>query len=69
VILPPFAKTTTAYRSGDKVYVDKINTEAGRMPATTGAVGATVGLLNVCVSLLLSPETHGRKFTSELEVH
>ena len=32
-------------------------------------IGTTVGLVNVCVALLLSPETHGRDFSSEIEVH
>lgn len=32
-------------------------------------IGTTVGLVNVCVSLLLSPETHGKEFSSDLTVH
>lgn len=32
-------------------------------------IGTIVGLVNVCVSLLLRPETHGREFSSEIEVH
>jgi SHS family lactate transporter-like MFS transporter len=31
-------------------------------------VGTTVGLINVCVALLLSPETKGRDFQSDLVV-
>ncbi len=31
-------------------------------------IGTTVGLINVCISLLLSPETHGREFSAEIEV-
>jgi SHS family lactate transporter-like MFS transporter len=32
-------------------------------------IGTTIGLINVCIALLLSPETRGREFSSEIEVH
>ena len=32
-------------------------------------IATTIGLVNVCVSLLLSPETHGKEFTSDLTLH
>ncbi|MBV9252106.1 MAG: MFS transporter [Acetobacteraceae bacterium] len=31
-------------------------------------IGTTLGLINVCIALLLSPETHGREFESDLVV-
>jgi SHS family lactate transporter-like MFS transporter len=32
-------------------------------------IATTIGLLNVCISLLLSPETKGKDFSSDLVVH
>ncbi len=32
-------------------------------------IGTTLGLINVCISLLLTPETKGKEFTSDLVVH
>ena len=32
-------------------------------------IGTTLGLINVCVSLLLTRETKGKEFTSDLVVH